>query len=134
MDYATAMRIERRRLKKLSRANLLPYSRGLSKYDRVDWRSLRHKVARQIFLNRCRKDMNQEELAERLGTKTSNISRIENEKQNITIDYLERIAKALEMEVIIELREPKPTKERVWGRFCECNKQSRADPETDSNN
>lgn len=95
----------RRKPNRIYQVNIRPWlSRDSS--ERVNWHSLRHKVAWQVFIHRNMKAMSQKELAELLGTQTSTISRIENEKQNVTIDYLEKIAKAMGMEVEIRFREP----------------------------
>ncbi|MBO4235433.1 MAG: helix-turn-helix domain-containing protein [Firmicutes bacterium] len=57
------------------------------------------RVARAIAINRWSEEISQRELAERLGTQTSSISRIEKGEQNITLDYVDAIAKALDKDV-----------------------------------
>lgn len=54
-----------------------------------------YEVARQLILLRKQKGLTQSQLAERLNTKQSVISRIENGDQNITLENLMNIVKAL---------------------------------------
>jgi len=60
---------------------------------------LRMRIARAIAIERWSGEMSQRELAEILETKTSSISRIEKGEQNLTVDYVEAIAKAFDKEV-----------------------------------
>lgn len=53
------------------------------------------RVALEITKAREAKNMTQEELAEALKTKQQTVSRIERGAQNVTIETLDRIAKAL---------------------------------------
>ncbi|MBI5241509.1 MAG: helix-turn-helix transcriptional regulator [Elusimicrobia bacterium] len=53
------------------------------------------KVALEITKAREAEEMTQEELAEALKTKQQTVSRIERGAQNVTIETLDRIAKAL---------------------------------------
>ena len=50
--------------------------------------TLRARTAKKLYAERVTKELNQSDLATRVGTKKSNISRIESGKQNITVDYL----------------------------------------------
>lgn len=52
-------------------------------------------IAYQILQLRKKKKMSQLELAKRIGTKQSNIARIEAGQQNFSIETLEKIADAL---------------------------------------
>jgi ribosome-binding protein aMBF1 (putative translation factor) len=54
-----------------------------------------YEVARQLILLRKQKGLTQSQLAERLNTKQSVISRIETGDQNITLENLMNIVKAL---------------------------------------
>lgn len=56
----------------------------------------------QIFLARERVGMTQAELAKRIGTRQSNISRLEHGNYNFTVEMLQKIAKALHAELKIE--------------------------------
>lgn len=57
----------------------------------------------QIFLAREKAGVTQAELARRLGTRQSNISRLEQGDYNFTVEMLERIAQALQSELKIEI-------------------------------
>jgi len=61
----------------------------------------------QIALARQRVKMTQSELAMRLGTRQSNISRLEKGNYNFTVDMLEKIAEALGAKVVIRFIESK---------------------------
>lgn len=56
----------------------------------------------QIFLARESAGMTQGELARKIGTTQSNISRLEQGNYNFTVDMLERIASALRVRLRIE--------------------------------
>jgi len=53
-----------------------------------------YEVARQIIRTRIAAGLTQRELAEKIGTRQSNVSRIENGNSNPSIATLKRIAKA----------------------------------------
>ena len=57
----------------------------------------------QIFLARKRTGLTQGELADRIGTRLSNISRLEFGNYNFTVEMLEKIAKALDLQIKIDL-------------------------------
>lgn len=52
-------------------------------------------IAYQILQLRKKKHISQAELARKIGTKQSNIARMESGQQNFSIDTLEKIAGAL---------------------------------------
>ena len=56
------------------------------------------RVASRIARARKLKGVTQEALAERIGTSTRAIQRMESGRQNFTLKFLERVAKALEAE------------------------------------
>ena len=60
---------------------------------------LREKVANALKVERWFAQMSQSELAEKLGTSKSNISRIESGHQNLTLDYVAMMADALDKQV-----------------------------------
>lgn len=66
----------------------------------------RRKVAQQLQAERWIKEITQQEMADRLSTSKSTISRIEKGDQNITLDYLGDYADALGMEAVVTLHEP----------------------------
>ena len=68
--------------------------------------SLREEVSKEIYAERMMQQMTQSELAEKVGTGKSSISRIESGSQNITVDYVEELAKALNRRVRFVMEEP----------------------------
>lgn len=62
------------------------------------------RVALQVAKAREKAHLNQKELAKAIGTTQSGISRIEHGEQNLTMATLQKIAKAVGSEVVIELR------------------------------
>ncbi len=58
-------------------------------------------IAYQILKLRKKKKMSQLELAKKIGTKQSNIARIEAGQQNFSVDTLEKIADALDCQLNI---------------------------------
>ncbi len=61
-------------------------------------------IANDVLALRLEKEWSQSELARRMGTQQSNISRIENGLANPTIEFLQRLAKALDTDLIIRLK------------------------------
>ncbi len=57
----------------------------------------------QIFLARERAGITQGELARRIGSRQSNISRLEQGNYNFTVETLEKIAEALRADLRIEI-------------------------------
>jgi len=60
-------------------------------------------IAYQILQLRKQKKMSQAELAKKIGTKQSNVARMEIGKQNFTIDTLQKIAKAFNRELKVKI-------------------------------
>jgi len=60
-------------------------------------------IAYQILQLRKQKKMSQAELARKIGTKQSNIARMEIGQQNFTIDTLQKIAKAFNRELKVKI-------------------------------
>lgn len=58
-------------------------------------------IAYQILKLRKQKRMSQAELAKKIGTKQSNVARMESGQQNFTTDTLQKIAKVFDREVKI---------------------------------
>lgn len=69
---------------------------------------LENEVAKQIISLRKTLGLSQKELADKLNTKQSAISRIEKGEQNISIGLLEKIADALGVEVSVSLNFTQP--------------------------
>ncbi|MBU2529726.1 MAG: helix-turn-helix domain-containing protein [Elusimicrobia bacterium] len=59
-------------------------------------------IACQILQLRKKKKMSQATLAKKVGTKQSNIARMESGNQNFTTEMLQRIARALNCEIEIK--------------------------------
>lgn len=70
-------------------------------YSRAD---IEVKLAIQIAKARERARLTQAELAKEIGTTQSVISRIERADQNLTVETLSKIAKALDSNLVIQLR------------------------------
>jgi transcriptional regulator with XRE-family HTH domain len=62
--------------------------------------SLRKRVSRNIIKHRTRIGMSQENLAKRAGVSRAYIGHIEKERHSTSIDTLEKIATALEIDAI----------------------------------
>jgi len=60
-------------------------------------------IAYQILQLRKQKKMSQAELARKIGTKQSNVARMEIGQQNFTIDTLQKIAKAFNRELKVKI-------------------------------
>ncbi|MFC1615768.1 multiprotein-bridging factor 1 family protein [Patescibacteria group bacterium] len=58
-------------------------------------------IAKAIIEKRLEKGLSQSDLAKKIGTKQSAISRIESGNYNASIKLLEKIAKALKLKLII---------------------------------
>ena len=63
----------------------------------------RYEVISQIIEARKEKNMTQEELAKRIGTQKSNISRLESGNYNPSLDFLIKVAKGLGKELKIQM-------------------------------
>ena len=61
-------------------------------------------LADDILALRLAKGWSQADLAERVGTRQANISRIENGLANPTLQFLLKLARALEVDLIVRLR------------------------------
>lgn len=69
------------------------------------------RVARFVIARRAQLGLTQEELAERMGTSHSAISRIESGQHRTNVDTLQRLAAALETELEIGFRHEAKTPE-----------------------
>lgn len=65
-------------------------------------------IANTVLRLRLVKGWSQSELARRAGTKQANISKLENGLANPTLDFLRRVAKALEVDFNIHFGSEKP--------------------------
>jgi transcriptional regulator with XRE-family HTH domain len=64
----------------------------------------REAVASQLKAIRREQGMTQEQLAEAVGTKKSNISRLESGRYNPSLDFLVKVADGLDRQIIVKLR------------------------------
>ena len=64
---------------------------------------LEYKIIEEIIMARTERNLTQKELAELIGTKQSNISRLESGKYNPTIDFLNKIAHAVGKELRVSM-------------------------------
>jgi len=54
-----------------------------------------YEIARQLIKARLERGMTQEQLAAKVGTRQSNISRLERGQQNVSVGLLNKVAKGL---------------------------------------
>ena len=80
---------------------LLNDVRVQEEYDKLQ---PRYEIINQIVRVRQQKNMTQEQLAELIGTKKSNISRLESGKYNPSLEMLIKIAQALGKTLKLELK------------------------------
>jgi transcriptional regulator with XRE-family HTH domain len=71
-------------------------------------------IANDVLRLRLEKGWSQAELAERVGTKQANISRLENGLANPSVELLQRLAKAFGTELVVRLRKEAPKVIYVW--------------------
>ncbi|QXE19622.1 helix-turn-helix domain-containing protein [Clostridium sp. 001] len=64
----------------------------------------RYELISEVIKARRELNLTQEELASRMGTQKSNISRLESGNYNPSLDFLSKLAKGLGKEIHIELR------------------------------
>lgn len=76
---------------------------------RKDYNALepQYEIVRQLINERNQLKLTQKQLAEKVGIKQSNISRLESGNYNPTMDFLQKIAQALGKELHVEFREAK---------------------------
>ena len=65
---------------------------------------MKHSVGRNISRLRLSQGMTQEHLAELVGTKKSNISRLESGRYNPSLDFLIKVAECLGKQITIKVR------------------------------
>lgn len=67
----------------------------------------KYEIIREIIKERNAQNLTQEEFANKLGIKQSNISRLESGNCNPSIEFLQKVAHALGKELHIEFRKSK---------------------------
>ena len=70
----------------------------------------RQEIAAQLRQVRKEQGMTQERLAEKVGTRKSNISRLESGRYNPSLDFLEKVAGGLGREIEVKSREEEDAK------------------------
>lgn len=70
-----------------------------------------YEIIDKLIRVRCQQNLTQKQLAEKCGIKQSNISRLERGKANPTIKFLQKIADALDYDLVIEFRKRVPATE-----------------------
>lgn len=80
---------------------LLKDKKILKEYNRL---KPKYKLISELIAARARKGMTQKELARKIGTKQSAIARIESGDANPTFDFLEKLTRALDSELIIQIK------------------------------
>lgn len=73
-------------------------------YDEYKALAPEYELVKQIIEARTEQNLTQQELADRLGIKQSNISRLESGNYNPSLDFLKKIASGLGKELHIEFR------------------------------
>jgi len=61
------------------------------------------KIIKEIIMTRREKNLTQKELAELIGTRQSNISRLESGNYNPTIDFLQKIVSAMDKKLEVKI-------------------------------
>jgi DNA-binding XRE family transcriptional regulator len=64
---------------------------------------LEYKVIREFIKARLEKNLTQQQLADLVGTQQSNISRLESGNYNPSLDFLDKLAKALDKRIELHL-------------------------------
>ncbi len=65
-----------------------------------------YEIVRQVILAREKQNMTQKQLAQKIGIKQSNISRLESGNYNPSLEFLQKVASGLGKELHIEFRDP----------------------------
>lgn len=86
---------------KVLKEELLQDSEVRKEYDKL---KPRYELISQLISARTRKGLTQAQLAKKMGTKQSAISRIEGGDANPSIAFLEKLTKALESKLIIQVQ------------------------------
>lgn len=65
----------------------------------------KYEIIKEIIKERNAQNLTQQEFADKLGIKQSNISRLESGNYNPSMDFLQKVAQALGKELHIEFRQ-----------------------------
>lgn len=80
---------------------LLKNKKVVEEYKRLE---PRYQFISQLIESRLKKGLTQEQLAKRIGTKQSAIARLESGSSNPSMAFLEKIAEAIGLKLIIQVR------------------------------
>lgn len=80
---------------------LMKDSEFKSEYERL---KPRYEIISQIIDERAKQNITQEELALRVGTRKSNISRLESGTYNPSLDFLAKVVRSLGKEIQINIK------------------------------
>lgn len=83
------------------KSELLTDEEFRSEYDKL---KPRYEIIEQIIKARKNQNMTQSELAKRVGTQKSNISRLESGNYNPSLDFLIKVAHSLGKELSIQMQ------------------------------
>jgi DNA-binding XRE family transcriptional regulator len=72
-------------------------------YDEYKSLEPEYKIIRQMIKIRTEQGLTQKELAVKIGTRQSNISRLESGEYNPSLQFLKKIAKGLNKELIVSI-------------------------------
>ncbi|MHB1665446.1 MAG: helix-turn-helix transcriptional regulator [bacterium] len=72
-------------------------------YDEYKSLEPEYKIIRQMIKIRTEQGLTQKELAVKIGTRQSNISRLESGEYNPSLQFLKKVAKGLNKELIVSL-------------------------------
>jgi len=86
---------------KTLKKELLKDKKAREEYERL---KPRYQMISEIIEARKRKGLTQEDLAKKIGTKQSAIARIESGNANPTVDFLEKVASALDSNLTIQFK------------------------------
>jgi len=81
------------------------YEKFYKSYSVIVKKEIEHEIGEEIRQARKKKGFSQTEFAKRLKTSRPAVSRIENGKQNLTIEYLTKISYALEKPIEIKIHD-----------------------------
>lgn len=82
------------------KAQLLANTEIKKEYDRLE---PEYELIKSIIRERQRKNMTQEQLAEKIGTQQTSIARLENPNYGKSLPMLKKIAQALDCRLVIRL-------------------------------
>ncbi|MCT4612615.1 MAG: helix-turn-helix transcriptional regulator [Clostridia bacterium] len=80
---------------------LLKDKEVIKEYDKL---KVRYDIVSEIVRIRAKENITQAELAYKVGTQKSNISRLESGNYNPSIDFLNKVARGLGKELVVEFK------------------------------